>query len=104
MKLRAPTRMTLAEAENIALQAFLFLANDDERMQRFVTLSGFDVANAREASTAPGFFAGVLAHYLNDEDAIIAFSEAGNVHPLSIAIAFRVIPGGDPTLEINTGY
>ena len=96
--------MTIDGAEQIAMQAFLFLAADDERMQRFVGLSGFDVGNAREAAAAPGFLAGVLAHYLNDEDAIMAFSEAEKIHPLSIALAYRTIPGGDPTLEINTGY
>jgi hypothetical protein len=104
MKARIPTRMTVAEAENIALQAFLFLTADDERMQRFIGLSGFDVGNAREAAAAPGFLAGVLAHYLNDEDAIVAFAVAENLHPLSVAVAYRIIPGGDPTLEINTGY
>jgi Protein of unknown function (DUF3572) len=104
LKQRIPTRMSVAEAENIATQAFMFLVADEERMQRFISLSGFDVGNAREAAAAPGFLAGVLAHYLNDEDAIVAFSEAENSHPLSIAIAYRTIPGGDPTLEINTGY
>ena len=104
MKLKVPSRMTANEAENIALQAFMFLVADDERMQRFIGLSGFDVSNAREAAAAPGFLAGVLAHYLNDEDAIIAFCEAEKLHPLSVAIAFRIIPGGDPTLEINTGF
>lgn len=104
MKLRIPTRLSVAEAENIALQAFVFLANDEERLQRFIGLSGFDVANAREAASAPGFLAGVLAHYLNDEASILAFSDAENLHPLSIALAYRIIPGGDPTLEINTGF
>jgi Protein of unknown function (DUF3572) len=104
MKPRIVNRMTPVEAENIATQAFLFLVADDERMQRFIGLSGFDVGSAREAAAAPGFLAGVLAHYLNDEDAILAFSEAENLHPLSVAMAYRMIPGGDPTLEINTGY
>jgi Protein of unknown function (DUF3572) len=104
MRQRMPMRMTVAEAENIATQAFMFLVADDDRMQRFIGLSGFDVSNAREAAAAPGFLAGVLAHYLNDEDAILAFSEAENLHPLSVALAYRTIPGGDPTLEINTGY
>ncbi len=104
MKPRMQTRMTIAEAENIATQAFMFLVADDERMQRFIGLSGFDVGNAREATAAPGFLAGVLAHYLNDEDAIVAFSEAENLHPLSVALAYRIIPGGDPTLEIKTGF
>lgn len=99
-----PTRMTAAEAENIALQAFLFLVADDERMQRFAGLSGFDMGNARQVAAEPGFLAGVLAHYLGDEQAIVAFSEAENIHPLSLAIAYRIIPGGDPTLEINTGF
>jgi Protein of unknown function (DUF3572) len=104
MPTRMPTRMSVAEAENIALQAFLFLTTDEERMQRFIGLSGFDVANARQAAAAPGFLAGVLSHYLSDEEAILAFSEAENLHPLSVALAYRVIPGGDATLEINTGY
>jgi Protein of unknown function (DUF3572) len=104
MNPRIVSRMTAVEAENIATQAFLFLVADEERMQRFIGLSGFDVGNAREAAAAPGFLAGVLAHYLNDEDAILAFSEAENLHPLSVAVAYRMIPGGDPTLEINTGY
>ena len=104
MTQRISTRMTVAEAENIATKAFMFLVADEERMQRFIGLSGFDIGNAREAAAAPGFLAGVLAHYLNDEDAIVAFSEAEKLHPFSIALAYRTIPSGDPHLEINTGF
>ena len=96
--------MTVAAAEHIATQAFMFLVAHDERMERFIGLSGFDIGNAREAAAAPGFLAGVLAYYLNDEETIIAFCEAENLHPLSIALAYRTIPGGDPALEISTGF
>lgn len=103
MKRSAPKQLNGAQAEEVALKAFLFLANDTERLSRFAGISGFDMGNAREAATAPGFLAGVLSYYLNDEGAILAFCESEAFHPLSIALAYRVIPGGDPFLEINSG-
>jgi hypothetical protein len=101
---RPPRKMSVNEASDLAERAFLFLAANDERLQRFMDLSGFDAANARQAASMPGFFAGVLSYLMSDEQALLAFAETDQCHPLSIPLAYRVIPGGDPTLEINTGW
>lgn len=103
MKRPLPKQLNATQAEEVALKAFLYLASDPEKLTRFASFSGFDVSNARQAAAAPGFLAGVLSYYLNDDAVILAFCEAEALHPISIALAYRAIPGGDPYLEINSG-
>jgi hypothetical protein len=89
------------EAEALAVRAMLFLAADPERLSRFAGLIGFDAANARAAVQEPGFLAGVLAYLLNDEGTLLAFAENEAIKPVMVPLAFRMIPGGDPTMDIN---
>jgi hypothetical protein len=98
---RTPRQPSPEQASALAQSAFLFLVADDERLGSFVALSGFDTSDARAAAASPGFLAGVLAHLLADESLLVAFAEGEGVHPLSVPLAYRVIPGGDPMLEIT---
>jgi hypothetical protein len=98
---RLPRAMTPESAARLAESAFLFIASDDERLSHFIAVSGFDSGNARDSAAQPGFLAGVLAHLMTDEPLLLAFAAEQHVHPLSVALSYRVIPGGDPALEIN---
>ena len=88
-------------ARDLAETAFGFLAEDPERLSRFASVTGFDIANARHAVAEPGFHAGVLGYLLSDEAVLLDCAGAVEVAPVSFALAYRAIPGGDPTLEIS---
>ena len=89
-------------ARDLAERAFGFLAEDAERLSRFASMTGFDIANARQAVAEPGFHAGVLSYLLSDEAVLLDCAGVLEVVPVSFALAYRTVPGGDPTLEINT--
>jgi hypothetical protein len=75
---------TLAEAEDIALKALAFLGADEERLERFLALSGLDVATLRTAAREPGFLAGVLDHVATSESLLLAFAEEAGLDPMRI--------------------
>ncbi|WP_090697672.1 MULTISPECIES: DUF3572 domain-containing protein [unclassified Beijerinckia] len=65
-------------AEALAVEALGFLAADEERLSRFLALSGIDPANIREAAADPGFFPSVLEYLASDEQLLLVFaSNAG---------------------------
>ena len=49
-----PDRMTLEEAETLALQGLTFLASDAGRLSRFLTLTGIDPADLQKWDENPG--------------------------------------------------
>src|SRR3712207_3957248 len=55
-------KITVEEAESVALSAFMHLAQDDERLTRFLDMTGLRPDTVREAAATPGFFAAVLDH------------------------------------------
>lgn len=101
MSLPSRLRMTPEAASELAVKLLLFLAADAERMSRFAGATGFDPSDARTAAAQHGFLAGVIAYALSDEPLLVAFAEAENIKPVTVPMAYRVIPGGDPALEIN---
>ncbi|MCU0829907.1 MAG: DUF3572 domain-containing protein [Rhizobiaceae bacterium] len=93
--------MTADDAEMLAVQALAFIASDADQLTRFASLTGLDAGDIQTSARQPGFLAGVLAHLLQDEEALLAFAAAARIKPVTVPLAFRVIPGGDPMLEIN---
>jgi hypothetical protein len=74
-------KMTVEEAETIALDAFSYITDDEERMGRFLSVSGLRVDTIRIAAESPGFFAGILDYIASDEALLIAFAEHSKVKP-----------------------
>jgi hypothetical protein len=74
-------RVTREEAENVALHAFSFLTADEERLGRFLAVSGLRPDTIREAASAPGFFAGILDYVVSDEPLLIALAKELNTKP-----------------------
>ena len=85
---------TSDEAEILAIQALGFLAADGERLQRFMDLSGLDVAAIRAGATSPAFLGGILDHLLGDESLLLVFAEEQQLRPERIAELRRKLPGG----------
>lgn len=86
-----------SEAKDIAIQALVFIAADEERLRRFLAFSGIDAASIRRAAREPGFLAGVLDHLGGDERLLLAFADQSGMRPEQIAAARALLAGPDGT-------
>ncbi len=86
---RFPSRegLTQDKAAEIAVAALSHLAGDPEAIGRFLAVSGIGPENLRLAAAEPGFLAGVLAYFLEDESLLLAFCESERLRPTLIAAA-----------------
>jgi len=83
------------ETESLAIQALSFLAEDAERMGRFLALTGISPAEIRVHARDPAFLAGVLQHVTEFEPLLLAFAERIGCHPSLVAAAGASL-GGAP--------
>jgi hypothetical protein len=74
-------RVTREEAENVAVGAFSFITSDEERLGRFLAVSGLRPDTIRSAATTPGFLAGILDYVVSDEPLLIALAKDLNTKP-----------------------
>jgi hypothetical protein len=81
------------QSEALAIEALGFLASDEERLGRFLALTGLGPENLRAAAASPGFLASVLAHVAEDEGLLIAFASAAGVRPEDVARASARLTG-----------
>jgi hypothetical protein len=80
-------------AEILAIQAFGFIAEEPERLGRFLAASGLTVEHIRSAARDPDFLAGVLEHMLGDESLLVAFADSAAIDPASVARAHHALGG-----------
>ena len=77
----------------LAIQALAFIAEEADRLNGFLTLTGLERERIREAAREPSFLAGVLEHMLGDEGLLIAFSQSTGIDPTEIARASSALGG-----------
>jgi hypothetical protein len=80
-------------AEQLAIAALAFIAEEPERLGRFLALSGLGPESLRAAAGQPGFLTGVLDHVLADETLLLAFAQHADIHPDEVARAHRAFSG-----------
>jgi hypothetical protein len=80
-------------AEMLAIQALAFIAEDEERLSAFVSVSGLAPDAIRDAAQEPGFLTGVIEHMLGDENLLIAFADRAGIDPAAVAQARRALGG-----------
>jgi hypothetical protein len=71
-------------AEMLAVQALTFIAQDAERLGRFLSVTGIGPAEIREAARESNFLAGVLDYIAGDERLLLAFAEQAGVDPAEL--------------------
>jgi len=74
-------RVTREQAENVAVGAFSFLTSDEERLGRFLAVSGLRPDTIRDAASSPGFLAGILDYVVSDEPLLIALAKELDTKP-----------------------
>ncbi len=82
-------------ASELALLALAFLAQDEERVGRFLALTGLDPGEIRARLGDSGFHLAVLDHLAGDEALLVAFAEAESLPPEAVGRARRALGGGD---------
>jgi hypothetical protein len=80
-------------AETVAIQALNFIAEEPERLGRFLAMSGIGPESLRAAAGEPGFLAGVLDHVLGDERMLLAFAERVELDPAHVGVARELLGG-----------
>jgi Protein of unknown function (DUF3572) len=91
--MKAPSRPPREAAELLAIQALAFIAEEPERLARFLGMTGLAVEQIRAAALEPGFLAGVLEHMLGDESLLIAFVQSAGIDPADVARASSALGG-----------
>jgi hypothetical protein len=80
-------------AESVAIQALTYLAEDPERLGRFLALSGLGPASIRVAAQDPEFLIGVLDHVVGNEAMLIEFARSLDLLPQDIEKAHAALAG-----------
>lgn len=91
--MRRNERVDAARATEIAIKALGYIASEDDRLSRFMALTGVEPADIREAATQPAFLTGVLDYFLGFEPDLLEFAQAMEVPPETIAVARQVLAG-----------
>lgn len=82
------------QAEMLAIKALSFIAEDEDRIERFVALSGVGVGDIRQQMSDPVFLGGVLDYLLQYEPDLIEFANWAEIDPaLPMQLRSR-LPGG----------
>ena len=78
-------------AEVLSVQALGFIAQDEERLGRFLALTGLGPAEIRTSAREQHFLAGVLDYVIGDEELLVAFAGHAGVEPATVRIARRAL-------------
>ncbi len=76
-------------AETIGLQALGFLAADNNRIAKFLGLTGIDPSVLAAQAKSPSMLLAVLEHLAQDESVLLVFTSAYGLAPEAIAEAIR---------------
>jgi hypothetical protein len=89
---KSPSR-SRETAEMLAIAALAFIAEEPERLNGFLSVTGIPLEGIREAASQTGFLAGVLEHMLGDESLLLAFADSAGIDPKDIAQARSALGG-----------
>lgn len=86
-------RASREEAELLAVAALSFLADDPERLGRFLAETGLEPEGLRSAAGTPGFLPAVLDHLIGNESLLLDFAADRGIDPAAIPAARAALPG-----------
>src|SRR5215510_10765302 len=88
--------VTRDSAEMLAIQVLNFLAEDPERLSRFLAFSGIEAQSLRDAAREPNFLLGVLDHLAGDERLLTEFAAQNELAPEVVIRARDLLAGAPP--------
>jgi hypothetical protein len=88
--------VTRESAEMLAIQALNFLAEDPERLGRFLAITGLEAQSLRDAAHEPNFLLGVLDHLAGDERLLTEFAAQHELTPETVTRARDMLARARP--------
>src|SRR3954454_13049689 len=92
--MKAGSKGAREAAESLAVQALSFIAQDPERLGRFLALTGIGPAEIRSAAAEHGFLTGVLEYLASDQALMTDFANESGHQPSTIDAARIALGGG----------
>lgn len=80
------------DPETLGLQALTFLAADDDRLARFLALTGIQGGQLREIAQSPAGLGAVLDYLLGFEPLLLEFAAEVGIDPAIIATQRAKLP------------
>ncbi|QGM96241.1 DUF3572 family protein [Methylocystis parvus] len=84
-----------AAASELALRALAFISLDEDRLARFIALTGLDASDVRALLGDRHFHLAVLDHLAGDEATLLEFAITESAPPESVGRARRALGGGE---------
>ena len=91
----AHRKLTIEQAETVAADAFAVIAGDEERLYRFLEITGLRPDTIRRAAALPGFLAAVLDHVAADEPLLLEVARALSTTPERVMEARHALSPSD---------
>jgi Protein of unknown function (DUF3572) len=88
--------MTRDSAETVAIQALSFIAEEPERLDRFLALTGIGPDSLRDATREPNFLLGVLDHLAGDDRLLLEFATQKDIAPEVVTAARDLLARAPP--------
>jgi Protein of unknown function (DUF3572) len=92
--MKPATSLTQTAAEELAIQALTFIADEPERLERFLSVTGIALGEIRAAAGQPGFLAGILEYVAADERLLTDFAADARADPADIGKALVALGAG----------
>jgi hypothetical protein len=84
-------RPTVETASTLALDGLAFLAEDADRLTRFLALTGIGTEHLRVRADGPETLVAVLDHLLSDESLLLVFATSKGIAPETIAPSREIL-------------
>jgi hypothetical protein len=91
-----PTKLTVDEAEALALQVLAFVLGDQKQTSRFLALTGSTPQDLREIASSRELQIATLEFLLSDETLLLAYCREAGIDPALIAPAHVLLAGHAP--------
>lgn len=88
-------QMNPEQAETIALQALVWILEDDDMTAKFLGMSGADLQALRQGADAPEVLCSVMDFILMDDQTVLRFAESVQMKPENVPLARYSLPGGE---------
>ena len=87
-------KLSMADAEQIAVRAVTFIVEDAARLDRFLSLTGWTPETLKDDLARPDFLQAVLEHLCTDETLLLTFASNASIDPALVERARHVHDAG----------
>lgn len=88
-------QMNPEQAETVALQALVWILEDEDMTLRFLGTSGADLQALRQGADNPEVLCSVMDFILMEDSMVVEFARAVNMPPENVPVARYSLPGGE---------